>query len=60
AITHSEHKYADADAAAAGGGQPGEAQPDDAQSESTRSEGTHLLAAADRNEASASAGHGRH
>ncbi|GAA1550548.1 MMPL family transporter [Brevibacterium picturae] len=62
AITRSEHTFADADAAAAGasGEQSGEAQSGEAQSESTRSEGTHLLVESDRNEATASAGHGRH
>lgn len=62
AITHSEHQYADAaaDAAAAGGVQLGEAQSGEAQSDRTRNEGTHLLAESERDEASASAGHGRH
>lgn len=62
AITRSEHQYADAaaDAAAAGGVQLGEAQSDQNQSDRTRNEGTHLLAESERDEARASAGHGRH
>ncbi|WP_350269710.1 MMPL family transporter [Brevibacterium sp. CBA3109] len=53
AITHSEHKYADAAAAAAGDEETRGGQTD-------QSEGTHILAESDQNEAMAPAGHGRH
>ncbi|MCF2571714.1 MMPL family transporter [Brevibacterium sp. UCMA 11754] len=69
AITHSEHKYADADAAAAGDEETRDLQPAGStqsspaggtESDGTSAEGTHLLAESDRYEASASGGHGRH
>ena len=69
AITHSEHKYADADAAAAGDEETGDLQSagsaqsspaDGMESDGKSAEGIRLLVEPDRHEASASVGHGRH
>lgn len=59
AITHSEHKYADADAAAAGVAEPRESSAsDDTRTESTQPERTHLLSESDS--VGASTGHSKH
>lgn len=59
AITHSEYKYADADAAAAGVAEPRESSAtDDTRTENTQPERTHLLSESDS--VGASTGHSKH
>ena len=73
AITHSEYKYADADAAAAGDEEtrnpqpagsaqssPGSGMESDGMESGGSAEGTRLLVESDRHEASASGGHSEH
>ncbi|MGO1358628.1 MAG: MMPL family transporter, partial [Brevibacterium aurantiacum] len=74
AITHSKYKYSGADAAAAGdadirddqpansahSSQASSMQTDEAQADGASTEGTRLLVESDRDEATTSAGHGRH